>query len=111
MMIFSWDDLNREHIAEHRVNPEEAEQVVRNAEPPFPQTIEDDKLVVWGATESGRFLQVIYVFKRPDEVTYESLAVEDWMSIEAGSAAMVIRVIHAMDLTPRMKGQLRKRLR
>ena len=85
--------------------------MVRNAEAPFPQTIEEEKFVVWGATKTGRFLQVIYVFKRPDEVTYESLAVEDWMSIEDGAATSVVRIIHAMDLTPRMKRQLRKRLR
>lgn len=110
-MIFSWDDVNRDHIARHGVSPEEAEYVVCRAENPFPQTIEDDKLVVWGTTESGRHLQVIYVFKSPDEVSYESLAVEDWMSIEAGEVAMVIRVIHAMDLTERMKRLFRKRRR
>ena len=110
-MVFSWDATNREHIARHGVTPEEAEDVVRNAENPFPQTIEDDKFVVWGATESGRYLQVIYVLKSPGEVSYESLAVEDWMGIEAGEVAEVIRVIHAMDLTSRMKRLLRKRRR
>src|SRR5258708_5517440 len=102
-MIFSWDDANRDHIARHGVSPEEAEDVVRTAEDPFPQSIEDDKFVVWGATESGRYLQVIFVMKTPDEVSYESLAVEDWMDVEVGGIAEIIRVIHAMDLTPRMK--------
>jgi len=110
-MVFSWDDANREHVAKHAVNPEEAEHVVRNAVDPFPQTIEDDKFVVWGTTESGRHLQVIYVLKTPDEVSYESLSVEEWMAIEAGEVAEVVRVIHAMDLTPRMKRSLRKRRR
>jgi uncharacterized DUF497 family protein len=110
-MVFWWDDVNRDHIARHGVSPHEAEDVVCNAEDPFPQTIEDDKLVVWGATQSGRFLQVIYVLKTPDEVSYESLAVEDWMDVESGEVVVVIRVIHAMDLTPRMKQQLRKRRR
>jgi len=110
-MVFSWDDANRDHIAKHAVTPEEAEYVVANAESPFPQTIEDDKLLVWGATESGRYLQVIYVLKDPGEVSYESLAVEDWMAVEAGEVALVIRVIHAMELTSRMKRQLRKRRR
>jgi len=110
-MVFSWDDVNRDHIARHGVNPEEAEQVVRAAEKPFPQTIEDDKFVVWGKTESGRHLQVIYVLKTPDEVAYESLAVEDWMGVEAGEVTEVIRVVHAMDLTARMKRLLRKRRR
>jgi hypothetical protein len=110
-MVFSWDDANRGHIARHAVTPEEAEDVVRNAKSPFPQTVEGDKLVVWGATESGRYLQVIYVLKTPDEVSYESLAVEDWMGVEAGDVVVVVRVIHAMDLTPRMKRSLRKRRR
>jgi uncharacterized DUF497 family protein len=110
-VVFSWDDYNREHIAKHNVDLEEAEQVVRNAEIPFPQTIEDDKLVVWGPTASGRYLQVIYVLKPPADVAYESLTVEDWMAVEAGEIAVVIRVIHAMDLTERMKKQLRKRRR
>ena len=110
-MVFSWEELNREHIARHGVSPAEAEEVVLSAEDPFPATIEGDKLVVWGATGSGRHLQVVYVFKTPDEVAYESLAVEDWIAIEAGEVAEVIRVIHAMDLTPRMKRSLRRRRR
>ena len=110
-MVFAWDDLNREHIAKHAVSPAEAEEVVRDARDPFPATIEGEKFVVWGATESGRHLQVIYVLKKPDEVSYESLAVEDWMAVEAGEVVEVIRVIHAMDLTPRMKRAFRKRRR
>ncbi len=110
-MIFSWDDSNRDHIARHDVSPEEAEIVVVEAENPFPKAIEDGKFVVWGTTETGRHLQVIYVLKTPDEISYESLAVEDWMDIEAGEVAEVVRVIHAMDLTARMKSQLRKRRR
>jgi uncharacterized DUF497 family protein len=110
-LVSSWDDANREHVAKHAVSPEEAEYVVRHAANPFPQTIEDDKFVVWGATETGRHLQVIYVLKMPGEVSYESLSVGDWMAIEAGEFAEVVRVIHAMDLTERMKRSLRKRRR
>jgi hypothetical protein len=95
----------------HDVTPEEAEHVVGAASAPFPQTIEDDKLVVWGTTDVGRHLQVIYVLKEPNEVPYESLAVEDWISVEAGEVTVVVRVIHAMDLTPKMKRRFRKRLR
>lgn len=76
-MIFSWDDANREHIAKHGVIPKEAEEVVRDAQRPYPQQIEDDKLVVWGATAAGRYLQVIYALKTPDEVAYESVSFED----------------------------------
>ncbi len=110
-MIFSWDDVNRDHIARHGISPEEAETVICDAENPYPQTIEDDKFVVWGTTESGRHLQVIFVLKTPDEVSYESLTVDDWISVEAGEVTAVVRVIHAMDLTARMKRQFRKRRR
>jgi uncharacterized DUF497 family protein len=110
-VIFSWDDINREHVAKHGVSQEEAEDVIRNAQPPFPEAIDDEKWAVWGRTVAGRYLQVIYVLKPADNVAYESVAVADWMSIEAGTAAEVVRVIHAMDLTPRMKKRLRRRWR
>lgn len=110
-MIFAWDGVNREHVAKHAVAPEEAEFVIAGAEAPFPRTIEDDKFVVWGATESGRLLQVIFVLKLPAEVGYESLSVEDWLAVEAGEVAEIVRVIHAMELTPGMKRRLRRRRR
>lgn len=110
-MIFSWDDENREHIAKHGVTPEEAEEVVRGAGPPFPETIDVSKFVVHGATESGRFLQIIYVLQQSDEVSYESVTIQDWMTIEAAGIGAITRVIHAMDLTPRMKRRLRRRRR
>lgn len=103
--------MSREHIAKHAVEPEEAESVVSGAAVPFPQLIEDEKYVVWGPTETGRLLQVIFVLKTPAEVAYESLAVEDWLAVEAGEVDEIVRVIHAMALTPRMKRQLRKRRR
>ena len=113
-ILLKWssrDDVNREHIATHSVTIEEAEYVVRNVGKTFPETIEDDKFVVWGTTEFGRHLQVIFVLKKPAEVSYESLTVEDWMGVEANEIVEIIRVIHAMDLTPRMKRSLRKRRR
>ena len=67
-MIFAWDEVNRDHIAKHAVTLQEAEYVVRGARPPFPQTVEGDKFVVWGPAESGRLLQVIFVLKTPAEV-------------------------------------------
>lgn len=36
-MMFAWDEVNREHIARHGVNPEEAEEVVNGAASPFPE--------------------------------------------------------------------------
>ncbi len=83
-MVFSWDAVNRDHIARQGVSPDEAEEVVAEATNPFPRTVEDDKFVVWGATGVGRYLQVIYVLKSPHEITYESLSDADWIAIEAG---------------------------
>jgi uncharacterized DUF497 family protein len=110
-MIFSWDDRNRDHIAKHGVRPPEAEFVVEHAEPPFPETIEGDKFVVWGPTEADRYLQVIYVLKAPADIAYESVAALDWMEIESGGIEKIARIIHAMELTQRMKKRLRKRRR
>ena len=60
-MEFRWIDWNREHVAEHGVDPDEAEMVVRRAQSPFPRKIEEDKWLVVGQGRGGRFLQVIYV--------------------------------------------------
>ena len=68
---------------------EEAEMVVRNARPPFPEEIEDERLIVKGRGIGGRFLQVIYLLD------------------EDGTAF----VIHARPLTEREKKQLRRRWR
>lgn len=110
-MIFAWDQINREHIAKHSVSEAEAEEIARDAEAPFPREVGDDKLLVWGATRAGRFLQVIYVLKLPVEVDYESVAVEDWMEIEANEFSEIVCVIHAMEMTDGMKRQLRRRRR
>jgi hypothetical protein len=36
---------------------------------------------------------VIYVLKRPQEVSYESLSVEDWLDVESGEVSEIVRVI------------------
>jgi uncharacterized DUF497 family protein len=88
-MQFRWIDWNRDHIAEHGVDPEEAEMVVRHSSPPFPEEIEDGKWIVKGRGIGGRFLQVIYLLDQDDTVF----------------------VIHARPLTDREKKQLRRRWR
>lgn len=110
-MLFAWNDMNRDHIAAHGVTPGEAEEVVRGARRPYPMMLDAAKLVVWGATEAGRKLQVIYVLKSPDEVEYGDLSAEDWMSVESEAEVEIVRVIHAMDLTSSMKQQLKRRRR
>lgn len=86
-MQFRWIDWNRDHIAEHGVEPKEAEMVVRNAKPPFPIKIEEDKWLVKGRGIGGRFLQVVYLL----------------------DADKTVFVIHARPLSEREKQQLRRR--
>lgn len=86
-MEFRWNEWNRDHIAEHGVQPQEAEFVIRNASAPYPEERGDDKWRAWGQTSSGRFLQVVFVLD-PDETLY---------------------VIHARPLTEREKKRYRRR--
>jgi uncharacterized DUF497 family protein len=111
IMIFAWDDITCEHLAKHAVSVAEAQEVVAGARRPFPCEIGDDKLVVWGQTSGGRYLQVIFVLKKAQEVPYESLSMEDWLDVEAGRVTELVRVIHAMEMTEDMKKQYRKRRR
>ena len=110
-MIFAWDAGNREHIARHGVTPAEAMYVVESAASPFPQELGDGKRRVWGATATRRWLQVIYVLKEQSEVAFESITPLDWVMLEEMPETKIARVIHAMDMTPDMKRQLRRRRR
>jgi uncharacterized protein len=67
-MEFRWNEWNLEHLNRHGVSPEEAEQVVRQAEPPYPQGRENEKLLVWGKGRGGRLLQVVYLLEEDDNV-------------------------------------------
>jgi hypothetical protein len=55
-----WNDWNIDHIAEHDVEPFEAEEVGDN-----PSYLErrGDRYLAWGSTGDGRFLLVVYVRK------------------------------------------------
>ena len=86
-MEFRWIDWNRDHISEHGVHLEEAESVVRQVQPPFPEQIGNDKLLAVGKGHGGRLLQVIYVLDADDTVF----------------------VIHARPLTDREKKRHRRR--
>ena len=109
MPVFAWDEWNIDHLSRHNVTPAEAELVIETAEPPWPEQKGEEKLLVWGPTEVGRLLQVIFVLKAPDEVEFESLTIEQWADLD--DADRVIYVVHAMDLTPAMKRLYRKRRR
>lgn len=54
-------------------------------------------------------LEVIFVFKTPEELEFDALTVEQWADLEENDQA--IYVIHAMELTANMKRQYRRRLK
>jgi uncharacterized DUF497 family protein len=85
---FRWNDWNRGHIARHGVSEDEAEHVVNQAAPPYPERIGGGKWRVRGQTAHGRYLQVIFVIE--NDVYY---------------------VIHARGLTDAEKRRLRRRNR
>lgn len=84
---FRWNAWNVDHIGEHAVTPHEAEFVVRRARSPWPEKIGQGKWRVWGQTQAGRWLQVIFIFS-PEDVVF---------------------VIHARDLSDDEKRQCRRR--
>jgi uncharacterized DUF497 family protein len=106
-MIFSWDDWNTDHIAEHGVDEAEAEYVVKHARPPFPREIGHEKYLVWGRTAEGRHLQVVFVYRSPGDVDYESIGLPGLLEL-AEETPVVVYVVHAMEMTARMKKQYRR---
>ncbi|HMO27685.1 MAG TPA: hypothetical protein PKB10_15600, partial [Tepidisphaeraceae bacterium] len=89
---FRWTDWNIEHIAEHGVFPEEAEQVVLHPAAGFPRLHHGDRWIAWGQTSEGWYLQVVYV-------------------IEEGEDEDEVFVIHARPLTANEKRRLHRRKR
>ena len=88
-MEFRWNEWNVEHIANHGVGPEEAEDVVRGARSPFPLVQDDERYLVWGPEASGRLLQVVFLID-PDDTIF---------------------IIHARPLTDREKRRYRRRVK
>ena len=88
-MDFRWNEWNIEHLARHGVEPEAAEQVIREADTPYPRRMGEDKLLAWGRGPAGELLQVIFVLD------------------EAGS----VYVLHARRLTEREKRRYRRQTR
>jgi uncharacterized protein len=89
MVEFQWDDANSDHIGQHGVSPEEAEEAYldphRRGMPVYPQPRES-RWGLLGRTEAGRYLFVVYT-KR----------------------AGAIRIISARDTTPAEKRHYRKK--
>ena len=85
---FRWNEWNEDHIGQHGVLPKEAESLVNNAAPPYPEYVGTGKWLVRGQTPDGRYIQVIFVIE--DDCYY---------------------VIHARGLTDHEKRQLHRRRR
>ncbi len=60
-MDFRWIDWNIDKVQSHGVEPEEAEQAVRGARPPYPRSDLDGRRLVRARTDSGRYLQVVFI--------------------------------------------------
>ncbi|MCL4830987.1 MAG: BrnT family toxin [Caldilineaceae bacterium] len=82
---FWWDDDNVEHIANHGVEPYEAEEVITNR--PRLKRGGEGKYLAYGQTDEGRFLVVVF----------------------APKAGNRIRVVTARDMTPIEKRRYRQR--
>jgi uncharacterized DUF497 family protein len=103
--MYQWKVGNQEHVAKHSVTQEEAEYVIDHARPPFPREIGDQERLVWGQTQAGRYLQVIFIYLEDDEVDYESMTLAERLRFTDGEEVMM--VIHARDLTRDQKSQYR----
>jgi uncharacterized protein len=58
---FDWDDANLQHIAEHNVKPEEAEQVILNRPVDLGSELRsgEERVAQIGETDEGQVLAVI----------------------------------------------------
>jgi hypothetical protein len=95
-MFFLWDDWNRDHVEKHRVEPHEADYVVRNANRPYPESIGGGKWLVKGRTIAKRRLQVIFVVRKPEEIDLDLLDPIERIQLSEGEPAFY--VIHARDV-------------
>ena len=109
MALFYWDEKNKAHIAEHRVRPEEAEEVASRPAHPYPQHLDEDKWLVRGVTAGGRFLQVIYVWRPVEQIDFDLIAPEDALILDA--IDKIRYVIHSRDLTSTERRALKQRRR
>jgi hypothetical protein len=94
--IFLWSWRNEEHIGKLHVEMGEAEHVVRHAVAPYPRADADGKWLVWGATEHGRFLQIIFVLVSFEDVhahEFQRLELHTRAALEDGEQA--VRIIYA----------------
>lgn len=82
---FWWDEDNIEHIANHGVEPYEAEEAINNAR--LTKKVSQGKYLAYGQTDSGRYLLVVFAPKPHSR----------------------LRVVTARDMTTAEKRQIRRR--
>ena len=63
---------------------------------------------MWGQTEDRSYLQVIFIYREPDEIEYGSLTLEQLMALSDGDETEVLYVVHAMPMSPKMLRQYRR---
>lgn len=102
-----WNAWNLNHVATHGVTMREAEFVAAHAQPPYPEEVGDGKFAVWGQTEEGRYLQVIYTLWSIERVDLAD--VPPHLREELKELDEVIYIIHARDLTNAEKRRYRRR--
>lgn len=56
---FKWIDWNIEHIAKHKIEPEEAESVFENISKGYPRK-KEDCYIIWGKSNYDRYLQIAF---------------------------------------------------
>ena len=106
MRGFVWQDKNVQHIARHRVTPEEAEYVVAHCRAPYPEYIGDNKFRARSRTRTGRYLQVIYVFAvDAADIHWDKVD----LTLTDPDNPDLLYVIHAMELPDREKRRFRRR--
>lgn len=88
-MLFRWNPWNVAHLRRHGIDPEEAEDVVLEADAPYPTYRGDGKWAVWGPGRGGRYVQVVFILD-DDETAF---------------------IIHARPLTEREKRRFRRQTR
>jgi len=103
---FIWDEKNTAHIAEHGVTAREAEYIVEHARNPYPMPHAERKWLVRGRTESGEYMQVIYVWESDAAIDYTEIDL-----LELTDSAEAIYVIHARPLNEAEKRAFRKKRR
>ncbi len=83
---FDWDEINRRHLARHRVTPDEVEEVFVN--PLYLRRSHSGRYIAYGKTAEGRFLLVVFELR-----------------------GKIIRVVTARDMTSKEKRLYRRRIK